>query len=1660
MKKEEKPMSRKIAIILSAIFLIVLLCGGLVGATIYINDLPNRVSNHETILYGQNKLVPGSQAGIRVVVRDTTNTEPIEGAQIAALLQPASGGEAIQVFSGLTDSSGSTDVNFTVPEDAESNQTLIIQTSSELGSDEIRRSVIVSREYRVLLTTDKPIYQPGQIIHIRALALSTFDLVPAKEQDLEITIADGKGNKVFRKTLTTSEWGVTATDFQLANEVNTGNYKITASMEDVSSEKTVTVEHYVLPKFNIGLSTEKRFYAPGDVVNGSISANYFFGKPVSEANVEIQGYTFDFERTITFTLEGITDNQGNFDFTFTMPEYIVGTDLEGGLGRFYIEARVTDQAEHTESANMSLPVSGNPILIEAIPEAGQFRPNIENILYVLTSYPDGTPIETELTIDLLVEGRRITAKTGSYGIAEVPVTLESPYQEIQITAKDNTGAVGERYFYFEGDWQEAPILLRPDRPAYKVGETMLLEIFSTNTSGTAYLDIVRAGQIVSTRSVKLENGQAQIAVDLTPDLYGTLELHAYKILSWGGITRDTRLVIVDNANDLDFSISAGADTYLPGDEAALDIQVLSNDGVGVQAAVGLAIVDESVFALAQQDPGFAKLYFMLEAELLQPKYELHGFSVPDLIQDPQFEDQDLESATQSAAQASLAAAVPVDYYFSMQANSHDDAMQEAYSRQEKYYGSLSIAIFSVSLIIPLIVVGINMVSIWQEKRFGRSILTALGLILAPTSFIYILLLIWPHPWAQTPGEKLSEFFYWLAWQGQILIGCVLGIGLIGLIAVLIIAIVQKDKTLGWTLGLSPVFIFLLIIAGFATSAADFYPASWALILGLIAFLLLPFALITRSTFYAYQKNILASIILLAVGVTMPLASIIGIAGLADRAIPIMGAAAPQIEFMEAEEAGEWDMALEAAPAEEMERSDKADSGLSQTSATEAPRLRQYFPETMLWLPEEITDPDGSLNLNFPVADSITTWRVSALASSQDGRLGSTTTPLVVFQDFFVDLDLPLSLTVGDEISVPVGVFNYLEVDQTVRIEIEEQDWFELLDEVEKEIQIRANDITVVYFRIKAIDFGTQPFQVTAWGTEMSDAILKNVRVFPDGKQIFYSYSDRLNIDEEVNQKIDIPIDTIAGTQSLLVKIYPGVVSQVVEGLDSILRMPNGCFEQTSSSTYPNVLVLDYLQLTNQASPEVEFKAEEYINLGYQRLITFEVNSDPGGFSLFGDAPADPMLTAYGLQEFNDMSRVHNVDSALIERTANWLFSHQNSDGSWQGVQGFHESGLTNQTERLPVTAYVVWGLSDAGFATSPSTTQGAAYLKEYQSQVNDPYTLALVANALVSYDLAADNQLSSTTLSVIDRIAEMASQDNNVVFWTTENETVMGSYGDTSSLETTALVALAFLRAEVHPELANGALTFLVQNKDSFGTWTTTQATIMALKAMIQSVRAGAENVNASVTIALNGAQAHSLEVTPENFDVVQMVSFDDVNIGRENIVSIRVEGEGNLMYQVSGSYYLPWQELTKYPEAFEYQDIVTIDVEYDRTELAVNDTVNVQVTVNLNSEGSADSALIDLGIPPGFSVETSDLSALVAQFDDIPEDYGFATIERYELTGRQIIIYVSNLNNKAPLEFSYRLRAKYPLVAQTPASNAYDYYNPDISGLSTPQTLTVLKAE
>jgi hypothetical protein len=108
--------------------------------------------------------------------------------------------------------------------------------------------------------------------------------------------------------------------------------------------------------------------------------------------------------------------------------------------------------------------------------------------------------------------------------------------------------------------------------------------------------------------------------------------------------------------------------------------------------------------------------------------------------------------------------------------------------------------------------------------------------------------------------------------------------------------------------------------------------------------------------------------------------------------------------------------------------------------------------------------------------------------------------------------------------------------------------------------------------------------------------------------------------------------------------------------------------------------------------------------------------------------------------------------------------------------------------------------------------------------------------------------------------------------------------------------------------------------------------------------------------------------------------------------------------------------------------------------------TVDVGVRLNLSEGGVVKMALIDLGAAPGFTVLAEDLSWLVEQ----------KVIARYELTGRPIIVYLEDLASESSLRFSYWLRARFPMRAQTPPSSAYDYYNPANTTVRAPLEVMV----
>ena len=128
------------------------------------------------------------------------------------------------------------------------------------------------------------------------------------------------------------------------------------------------------------------------------------------------------------------------------------------------------------------------------------------------------------------------------------------------------------------------------------------------------MDIVKEGQTVLTRDLDLVDGQAELSLTATPDMAGTLDFNAYLFGRDARPVGDHRLVFVQPADELKIETTADARAYKPGDEARVRFRVTNARGEGVQAALGVQVVDEAVFALAEKQPGFAKVFFYLEQE--------------------------------------------------------------------------------------------------------------------------------------------------------------------------------------------------------------------------------------------------------------------------------------------------------------------------------------------------------------------------------------------------------------------------------------------------------------------------------------------------------------------------------------------------------------------------------------------------------------------------------------------------------------------------------------------------------------------------------------------------------------------------------------------------------------------------------------------------------------------------------------------------------------------------------------------------------------------------------------------------------------------------------------------------------------------------------------
>lgn len=1223
---------------------------------------------HETSATAGHDYYAGSTVALRCGVHgvlNLTQTMPLPGSDVQVRVKDKTG-KIHELFQGKTSRDGLASVVFEMPALEAGQYELEIVTRSALGEEKLQRQIRVKADAKVLLVSDKPIYQPGQLMHLRALALRSFDQKPVGDRDILFEVEDSKGNKVFKRTFKTNDFGVASVDFQLADEVNMGDYHLRAVVGEAKAEKTVNVKRYVLPKFKVEVKADKSFYLPKETIKAELQSDYFFGKPVAKAKVEVTASTFDVAFRKFHTFNGETDDNGHAKFEIQLPDYFVGQPLQKGDALVKLDVKVLDSADHAETIAKSYTVSDQSIRVSLIPEGGKLVPGIENRLFAAAIYPDGSPApncEVKLwhrrdmvpqqagpkaapkgrpgivqpavpggdkapqATPAKPQGKDLglplaTVKTNAAGLAEIKVTPRAEQfrqgawgqrdlemlggkqiahgpaiiYDVRAEAKDPKGNTAAFNIEVNGHPIGENVLLRLDKAIYRTGENVNIEIRSSAGLPTVFVDVVRGGQIMLSRWLDVKDGKATQELDLPPSVYGSVEIHAYQMLWHGEIIRDSRIIYVQPKNDLKIAVSQTSEVYAPGDDARIRFTVTDSAGKPAQAALGVIVVDEAVYALQEMQPGMEKVYFTLQEELLKPQVQIKfNDTIDNIVLQPV-----LPEARQKIAQVLLTSVklpAPERWNVAPAVDRKQRAEQQlaqignilfAHAVNpgqtiQEYDKNAQKWVFKKGLLNELVEQG-GLPPQLLEGVFGEKLTLEdlgsfertftpehLGKAATVNRLNQVMWTVIHH--TNQNQAKYKKDGAWVL-PDNVIDEAVksqrLHIGYTkdawGQPFRLVKRAQRNDKPFGngqfenYDL-VSPGADGTLNTMDDVTRT-DVMALNFGGMTGLWWMDRQRFAtngdprLALQRGAQRHQQLVRDQDMMLG---ALERADV---RFAAPGGIAVRGAPAPMAARTE-EKKSEPKMVAD--------RPGKSEGG---PGGDDAPitKVREYFPETMLWQPALITDDKGVADLAVNFADSITTWRLTASANARNGALGGTTLPLKVFQDFFVDIDLPVSLTQSDEIAFPVAIYNYLKEPQKLKIELQEEPWFQLLDSegLTRTLNVKPGDVTSVKFRIKANKIGFQPLLVKAYGSKKSDAVKRVVEVVPNGQKIEKVVSDRLSSGDmasrererpekahKIKHVIDIPADAVPDASKLLVRIYPGVMAQVLEGVEGMIRLPGG-----------------------------------------------------------------------------------------------------------------------------------------------------------------------------------------------------------------------------------------------------------------------------------------------------------------------------------------------------------------------------------------------------------------------------------------------------------------------------------------------------------------------
>jgi hypothetical protein len=679
------------------------------------------------------------------------------------------------------------------------------------------------------------------------------------------------------------------------------------------------------------------------------------------------------------------------------------------------------------------------------------------------------------------------------------------------------------------------------------------------------------------------------------------------------------------------------------------------------------------------------------------------------------------------------------------------------------------------------------------------------------------------------------------------------------------------------------------------------------------------------------------------------------------------------------------------------------------SASNSSNVRTDFRKTIYWNPDLIIDKTGKKTISFYTNDEIASFKFIVEGIGSNGNPTYAEKKIFTQLPFGMTVKMPMHLIQDDEISIPLILKNNSSSTIKGHMKVVISSSMLALNKIPEDITIAALETKIVNLKYKVGEANQNAkIEVAFNAGEIADAFEQSFMIHAKGFPVNVSFSGK-----ETDKAYVVDVNNmVKGSLVASATAYPSVVSDLMKGVESILREPGGCFEQTSMSSYPNILVKEYLSTIGQDDPKLEAKANELIERGYKKLIAFETKEK--GYEWFGGAPGHEALTAYGLMQFNDMKSVYSgVDQAMIDRTANWLMASKDGKGGYKrNPRALDNFGGANQNI---TNAYITYALASAKYEDIKLELD---QLYDEAKSSKDAYIMGLAANALFAHhkDKRAENVLSEL----------MKKQEIDGSFMGS-NHSITRSTDKALRVETTSLAIMAMLQSNAMSAISlNNAVDFLTKARSGYGDFGNTQSTIMALKALTQFANyAKQTNEDGVLEMYVDGKKVAEKAYKAGEREAIVIAGLENYLSEGKNKLELKYR---NAKHPLPYSIAVSWN--TDLPSSSK-ACLLNLSLDLNENKVKVGETVRLKVKLENKTNDGLPSTMAIVGLPAGCSAQPWQLKEMQDK----------KLIDYYEISGNQLNIYYRQMAPNETKVLNFDLKAEVPGKYLSPASSAYLYY-------------------